>query len=124
MNILLVDDDAELRDLYAQVFIQAGMKIVAANTAQAALDALEDSIPDVIILDILLPVHNGVSVMYEMQSYEDWANIPVIVLSSVPEEDIFPNSDLLQRLNVVSYCYKPATPPSRLLEIVKGIKNV
>jgi len=121
MNVLLVEDDAELRGLYAEALLADGIEVTAANTAQAALDALEESRPDIVILDIMLPVHNGLTIMYEMQSYDDWSRIPIIVLSAIPKADIFVNDDLIERLNIAEYLDKSLTAPTELPIIIKRV---
>jgi len=125
-KVLMIEDDADIRGLYIEGLRQQhkDIEIFAANSAQAALDALDEIEPDVVILDIMLPAHNGVTVMYEMQSYGDWSNIPIIVFSSIRKKDLFTNEQLLAKLNVVEYCYKPTTPPSKLAEAVGRVVGV
>lgn len=120
-KVLIVEDDSEMRTLYAQALAGDGFEVIAANSAQAALDALEEMMPDVVVLDIMLPVHNGITILYEMQSYDDWAEIPVIVLSAIPQEDIFSNDELMDRFNISKYCNKSDTPPTALAKTVAQV---
>lgn len=117
-SVLVVDNDSITRGQYIASLQQAGHLVAAANSAQSALDAIEELKPDIVILDIVLSVHNGITVLYEMMSYADWSRIPVIILSSIPKADFANSDDIWKRLNVVSYCHKSTTRPAQLADIV------
>lgn len=117
-SVLVADNDSIARGQYISGLQQAGHSVTGASSAQATLDAIDEIKPDIIVLDIVLSVHNGITVLFEMMSYNDWSRIPVIILSSIPKADFANSDDIWKRLNVVSYCHKPTTRPAQLADIV------
>jgi two-component system response regulator BaeR len=81
-RILVVEDEVWVADCYHTWLAAVGHKVRQVNGAQAALDALDAELPDLILLDLLLPLANGVQLLHTMQSHTDLADIPVILCSS------------------------------------------
>lgn len=82
MRVLLVEPDKLLGSVARDSIAATGQEVVWTKTGQQALDALEEYYADVIVLEINLGVHNGVEFLYELRSYDEWRNIPVIVYTS------------------------------------------
>ncbi len=87
-TILLVEDDTILADCLSQWLASAGHVVIHAADAQSAIDKLDDVVPQLIILDMLLPGANGVQVLHTLRSHADLAPIPVIICSSVATKHI------------------------------------
>ena len=122
-HVLLIDSDSEMIDIYARGLVIANYEVSAASSAQAALDALDELDIDLVVTEIVLPVHNGLSVIYELISYTDWAKIPIIVLSSVPKRDFNSPEKLWKKLNIKDYLYKLEVRPAGLATVVKKVLN-
>jgi two-component system, OmpR family, response regulator ResD len=119
MSILLVEDDIWLAQLYKDVLVKEGFEVSTVMTAAKALEQLDKKLPDLMVLDMFLPAHNGLELLHEVASYSDTAKIPVVVLSSAFKHD-FGMSDLRWReYGVVEYLYKPITKPVDLVACVK-----
>jgi hypothetical protein len=58
--------------------------------------------------------HNGYEFLYELRSYSDLLEIPVIVNSMLPEEDLLLNNEIKNELGIISYLYKPKTTLGKL----------
>lgn len=82
-TVLLVEDDAWLADLYSDVLRAAGFGTVHAPDAMQAMAALDEHVVDVLVLDLLLPQHNGIALLHELRSHPDLAELPVILQSAV-----------------------------------------
>ncbi len=80
-RILVVDDDRDLRELLAAVLSSAGYEVLTAENGAAALSVLRTVIPDLIILDLMMPVMNGWQFREAQTALPDYARIPVICLS-------------------------------------------
>ena len=87
-KVLLVEDDPWMAGCYTAWLSVAGHEVRVSRDSQAALDAVDDSPPDVIILDLLLPYTNGVQLLHALQSYDDLATIPIILCSSSLPDDL------------------------------------
>lgn len=120
-TILLIEDDGWLAELYKDILETAAHTVViTVPSAEAALNVLNDeSTIDLILLDMILPSHNGIEFLHEIASYTDLNTIPVIVLSSVYQHEFTLSSERWKHYGVVSYLYKPQTKPQDLLAVVK-----
>jgi DNA-binding response OmpR family regulator len=84
MKILLIEDDVWLKDCYINWLNHADFTVLWASSAQQALDLLDNSRCELIILDIFLPNANGVQFLNVLASHSDFMNIPVVILSTQP----------------------------------------
>ena len=84
-RILVVDDDALIRDTLATALGDEGYAVRVAPDGRAALSSIGNWRPDLIVLDLMMPVMNGVEFRAAQRSASDTAQIPVIVLSAAHE---------------------------------------
>ncbi|HWB39003.1 MAG TPA: response regulator [Candidatus Saccharimonadales bacterium] len=118
-QILLVEPDQLLAKTYAAGLTYAGHNVVAARTAQSAVQAADALQPDLVVLELQLVEHSGVEFLYEFRSYSEWQNVPVMIHSHVPPAEFNSHLQLLKdELGVQVYLYKPATSLQFLLETV------
>ena len=83
--ILLIEDDKDIRDSVSEVLEVEGFKVVSAANGQEGLEYLRSpgsARPDVILLDLMMPVLNGMQFRTLQLSDSKFANIPVIVMSA------------------------------------------
>jgi CheY-like chemotaxis protein len=81
--ILIVDDDDDFRGTLRQVLQEEGCTVRDAADGKAALRSLRASTPDLVILDLMMPVMNGWDLYAKMQEDPTLVDIPVAVLSGV-----------------------------------------
>ena len=86
-TILLVEDDRWLADCFGVWLSADGHAIRHVTDAHDAMDAIDDSGCDVIVLDLLLPYTNGVQLLHTLQSYPDLADVPVVICSASAPAD-------------------------------------
>jgi len=121
MKILLVESDQILANIISTLFARHGHKVLATADAQAAIAAADTQIPDAIILDLLLPGRSGTEFLYELRSYPDWQQIPVVVYSSLPASEVHIASDCFKQLDVQQFLYKPETSLTDLLSTINSL---
>ena len=80
-RVLVVDDDRDLRELLAAVLSSAGYEPLTAENGAAALSVLRTVLPELIILDLMMPVMNGWQFREAQTALPDYARIPVVCLS-------------------------------------------
>jgi DNA-binding response OmpR family regulator len=116
-TVLLIEPDKVLAGTYSSALQEGGFKVILAAGAQQAVNISDKNRPDLVILELQLIEHSGFEFLYEFRSYQDWQNIPVIILSSVPMSEFEDNWLLIQReLGVVDYLYKPTTSLIKLID--------
>jgi signal transduction histidine kinase/DNA-binding LacI/PurR family transcriptional regulator/DNA-binding response OmpR family regulator len=88
--VLVVDDDPGILDLHCRLVEQAGCQAVRARNGRAALEILEYTQPDLILLDLMMPEVDGFAVLEVLRARETTRDIPVIVLTAraLDETDI------------------------------------
>ena len=87
-KVLIVEDDKFLRETLAKKFVaQGAMEVQAAVDGKNALEVIKTFVPDLVILDLLLPDTDGFTVLTEMKKDPRFTPVPVIVLSNLDKPD-------------------------------------
>jgi CheY-like chemotaxis protein len=81
-TVLLVDDEAENRELMAKVLQKSGWAVSEASNGQQALDMVSMTRPHLILLDLMMPVMDGFGFLAALRARPEWAHIPVIVITA------------------------------------------
>lgn len=108
-NILLIEPDIILAKSLSKYLEEQGYKISVCHNADGALTLLDKTDTDLIIMELLLPANGGVELIYEIRSYQDLKELPVIVLSFVPFGRAGITRLNMKSLGINAYLYKPAT---------------
>ncbi len=85
-RILIVDDDANNRAVLSDALCDEPYELQEAEDGRQAVDMARATLPDLILLDIMMPGMDGIAVLRELQSGEQTQNIPVIVVSACGSE--------------------------------------
>ncbi|MBF2028803.1 MAG: ammonium transporter [Oscillatoriales cyanobacterium C42_A2020_001] len=80
--ILLVEDDPSARELMRILLEKDGWAVIEAENGRVALNTLEKTLPELILLDLMMPEVDGFSVLAELQQRPEWQSIPVIILTA------------------------------------------
>ena len=120
-RILVVEDDKVIRALVTTTLESRGISFLTAATGREALAEASRANPDVILLDISMPVMTGDEALAEIRS-KDWgADIPVLVLTNLGQEEA-PKS--LKQLGVSSFIVKAELTPRQVVDRVKKTLNL
>lgn len=82
-SILLVDDAMVFCEAVAMALGREGYRTLIASNGREALDLLPLGVPDLIILDLLMPVLDGPSMLKKVRATAEWKHIPVLILTAV-----------------------------------------
>jgi DNA-binding response OmpR family regulator len=120
MHVLLLEPNILLARTYTDALTHAGFSVAHAATAQTAIDAADKQHPDVVVVELQLPMHSGVEFLHEFRSYPEWQDVPVIVHSVLPPMQLTAVRSSLERdLGVRAILYKPRTSLQQLLRAVR-----
>jgi signal transduction histidine kinase len=80
-HALVVEDDAEMRALLRRVLEREGWRVEEADTGRAALAAVRARVPDLVLLDIVMPQMDGVDFLAGFRLVEAWQRVPVVIIT-------------------------------------------
>lgn len=121
MHILLIEPDSLQARIYGRALTRTGYTVAHARSAQHAVSLADEHTPDVVVLELQLPGHNGVEFLYEFRSYTEWMSIPMIIHTFVPLHDLREVTTLQNQLGVKRVLYKPTTTLNALCIAVSAI---
>ena len=95
LKILVVEDDEFLQKILVTKFTKEGFAVKAASDGEQALKMVNEDVPDLVLLDLILPKMTGFDVLTEIRVAAPTKNLPVIILSNLgQEEDIMRAKEL------------------------------
>jgi chemosensory pili system protein ChpA (sensor histidine kinase/response regulator) len=86
-TILLVEDGRFLRVMNERALVRAGYRVMTACDGEEALRLAAESVPDLVLLDMLLPKLSGPEVLRSLRANSKTAQVPIVVLSSLPQSN-------------------------------------
>lgn len=117
----MLEPDAQLAGIYRELFEMVGYEVRRSVSAQDAVFLVDEKLPDVILVELQLVAHSGIEFLYELRSYAEWQDIPVLIHSCIPPIEFQDSMELLTNmLGVKSYLYKPHTTLQTLLREVRA----
>jgi len=126
-KILVVDDDPDILDAVSMILESQDYEVVTARDGEEGLAKLKAEMPDLMILDLLMPKMDGFAVCKELQDprWAKYRNIPILILTSVREEASRRRYELETglELDVDDYLEKPFSPDILLERVDKLIKK-
>lgn len=87
---------------------------------QEAIISVDVQPVDLIISELILAGRSGVEFLYELRSYPDWQDLPVIIFTNVPAREVGASAQGFGELKIDAYHYKCSTPLTKLLKSVEA----
>ena len=85
-KILIVDDDSETTALFENLIKSIGHESVAVNSSLTAIEAIKSELPDLILLDIMMPYVNGIELCKMIKATQSIKDIPVVMVSALSDK--------------------------------------
>lgn len=111
--ILIADDDKFLTNIYEAKLKKENYEVLIARDGEQVMEVVNNQKPDLVILDYLLPIKNGLEILEEFRKDSSLKDIPVILLSNIEEEQY---KDKAKKLGAIDYFVKSDT----LLQSIVG----
>lgn len=113
-KVLIIEDDFTLSDAFGMTLKLAKYDVHISENGKKALEYLEEETPDIILLDVLMPVMDGREFL---RKFKNTHGVPVVVLSNLDGKD---DIDKLLSLGAQNYLLKSAISPNTLVPLVKS----
>jgi DNA-binding response OmpR family regulator len=119
-TVLVVDDEADVRNFLKVALVAAGFNVVTANDGFEALEEVKKQVPDLISLDLVMPKKSGAKFHRELTKNKEWAKIPIIIVTGHARDDLG-KADLkeLTMSGPGIYLEKPVKPDNYIAAIKK-----
>lgn len=117
MKILIVEDEAEISGVWKEELSARDYKIKIAGDGEQAMAMAKSFMPDIILLDLLLPKKDGMTVLAELKADPNLKKIPVVVLSNLEGDE---NIKKALSLGAENYFVKTQHSIYELIEKVQG----
>lgn len=117
-KILIIEDEKLLAEMYVDKFKEAGFNVILAGEAELGFLAARKEMPDLVILDILLPKGNGISFLRSLRKDPRTAKIPVVAFSNYDDP---PTKRDAFSLGVKDYLIKTAYTPQGIIDKIKSL---
>lgn len=121
VSVLIVDDSADTREMYACAFTHAGFQVLQADNGADALSRAVDALPAVIVTDLSMPRIDGLELMARIRTHPRTSQIPVIVVSGWVDADV---SQRAVRAGAAAFLVKPCSPESLIEEVRRTCAQV
>ena len=121
-KVLVVDDDPDILDAITTILSTQPYSIDTARDGVECVDKVKADVPDLIVLDLLMPKKDGFAVVRELRDNPRYAKVPILILTSVREDASRRRYELETGLamDVQDYVEKPVSPAD-LLERVSNL---
>jgi CheY-like chemotaxis protein len=115
LNVLLVEDDDDVRALYCYILATAGYRVKAVSNGLQAFAEVQVDRPDVIVTDIAMPVLSGLDLIAAVRSDGELADLPVVAITSFGEN----LREQARAAGATDAIDKP-TEPARMREVIEA----
>jgi len=117
-RVVYVEDEQEMIELVRLILIRKGFEVIGANGGREGLATIRQQLPDLVLLDLMMPDMDGWDVYQQMKAEERTRNIPVIVITAKAQ-----NIDKVLGLHIAKvddYIAKPFSP----YELIESVERV
>lgn len=116
-KVMLVEDDIFVSDIYQLKLKTENIDVIVAMNGAEALKKLEEVIPDLILLDIVMPYMGGIELLREIKKKGEWKDIPVVMLTNLSDRV---QIDECMDLGANDYIIKSHFTPSEVMTKVSS----
>lgn len=121
LKAVVVEDDHDLQYLYRLKLEREGFEVATASNGQEGLDVIEKHQPDIILLDLMMPIMSGTEMLTLMRA-EPWgSHARVVVLTNISKDEA---PQALRFLHVDRYIVKAHHTPSQVMAVVREVLGI
>ncbi|MES9827209.1 MAG: response regulator [Candidatus Thiodiazotropha sp.] len=119
-RVLVVDDSPTEIHIFKKILEKQGYQILVAKDGQEGVDVAKQELPDIILMDVVMPVLNGFQATRQLKNDESTASIPVIMVTTKGQQT---DKNWGMRQGATEYLVKPVAP-AELLHKIKALIDV
>ncbi len=120
LQVLIIEDEQLLNEAYARVLSAANISLLRAYNGREALDILKKEKPDIILLDLRMPVMDGIEFLQNLKPKETMPQTKIIVFSNYDDQH---EIDEAFSLGAMHYMLKAWATPDELVKLIREVDN-
>jgi CheY-like chemotaxis protein len=120
-KLLLVEDDIFYRKLYKHKFEISGFEVTAVENGQEALNIIPTLKPDLVLMDIMMPVMNGYEALDKLKASPETESLPVVMLTNLSSEA---DTSLATKKGALGFLIKSDLTPQQLVAKVESLSGI
>lgn len=120
LQVMIVEDEMLLNDAYARVLTVADVSLLRAYNGKEALEILKKEKPNIILLDLRMPVMDGIAFLKELKPKQNLPDTKIIVFSNYDDQH---EIDEAFSLGAMHYMLKAWATPDELVKLIKEVDN-
>jgi two-component system response regulator (stage 0 sporulation protein F) len=120
LQVLIVEDEQLLNEAYARVLAAANISLLRAYNGKEALDVLKADKPDIILLDLRMPVMDGIAFLKKLQPKDNLPDAKIIVFSNYDDQR---EIDEAFSLGAMHYMLKAWATPDELVKLIREVDH-
>ncbi len=117
-KIAIIEDDIAIVQMYRMKFLSLGYEVVVAGNGKIGLEIIENETPDIVLLDLMMPIMRGDEVIEALQKTDWGKRTKVVVLTNMGESEV-PKS--VKAPNVIDYIVKADMTPRQVADKIHSI---
>lgn len=117
-KVCIIDDEKDIREIYSIKLSASGFDVVDAGDGLTGLEIIRAQKPDIILLDLQMPIRNGLDVLEELAKDKTISSIPVIILSNADSEQAM---EIVGGFNTRFYFVKSLVTPQKVANAVREV---
>lgn len=119
-DVLIIEPSRDLAAVLEKAFNRKGYKAAVAHTAQEGIEMADKADPRIVVIELIIPQHNGLEFIHEFRSYAEWLNVPIIVYSQLVPSELGVDEKILAEMGIAGHFYKPTTSLEELVGAVES----
>ena len=116
-RVIVVDDDKEIREIVTFVLKRNGFEVAVASNGQQLQQLLAEKLPDLIILDVMMPGQDGYQIFNTLRNEVQTQQIPVMIMTAHTE-------NIYERISVDLGAAEHVTKPFHPLDLAEKVKTL
>lgn len=120
-KVLIVEDDPILLKIYHKKFEIEGFQVETATDGEEGLQKVKSTMPNIVLMDIMLPKMNGIEAMEKAKADPQTANIPFLVLTNLSTSA---DADTAMKKGAAGFLVKSSVTPAQVVAKVKEILKI
>jgi CheY-like chemotaxis protein len=118
-KVLVVEDDDLLRNFYIDLMKGQGFDVISATNGQEGLTQVQSQKPNVVLVDLMMPVMDGKTMLHQLRQIPEFKTLPVIILTNAGDDESMRETQVFD--NASGFLIKANVSPEEIINRVKSL---